>query len=252
MGQGMSRMSDKIKNALEWVCIIWTISTIAWWILSLLNIMPYYGVKIYPVNTVNPIISLFPGQPIRLDFDSNSPISRSDINSAHWLLLKGQKILFTEEGLEPTVTLPTRDGGSYQLKVTLNMSDNSFLTGKTNFYVVQDIPKQITLSAPINIEITAENSTPSLIRKAQATGVEISSSGQWTKVPIISSSPNKVVIGIPQNETIDTYNDKVLLRASGYSNELNSYMAAPVPLCTAKPGSTPLNDKNKVKLQRID
>ncbi|HTM64409.1 MAG TPA: hypothetical protein VL360_07915, partial [Gammaproteobacteria bacterium] len=144
-------MPGKIKYTLECICIAWTIGTIGWWVASTLNIMPYYRVKIFPVNTVNPTISLFPGQKIRLNFDSNSIISHSDINSAHWSLLKGRKTLFTEEGLEPTFTLPPTTGGSYQLKVTLNMSDNTSLTGQTNFYVVQDLPKQVTLSAPTDI-----------------------------------------------------------------------------------------------------
>lgn len=215
---------------------LYTLSTIIWGLLSYFDLMPFYQVKLFKINSITPTISLFPSQKIRLNFDSHQAIARVDINSANWQLLKDNKILFEEEGLEPTIHLPPTDGGIFQLKVIATLNDKSIKSGQINFYIVQDTPKQVTYASYKVVNLTSENNTPKFLKNVQQHGAEIyTGNGQWKKVEATSASENNVTVKLKANEPISSFNNEMLIRAQGSAKDLSNYGTAQVPSDYIKP-----------------
>jgi hypothetical protein len=208
---------------------------IIWGLLSYFDLLPFYQVRLYKVNSLTPTISFFPSAKLRLNFDSHEATSRQDINSALWHLVKDNNVLFTEEGLEPTITLPTATGGTYQLQVVATMSDNSIKKGQINFYVVQDSAKKVTFSSPTKVDLTTENSSPALIKSIQTNGAEVYTSGQWSKVPTASTTANQVTMEFKPNDSVSSFNSQILIRAQGVAKDLSNYGAVQVPSNTTRP-----------------
>ncbi len=133
----------KLSTYVEWLTSLYTILTIMWCVLSYLDLMPFYQVKLYKVNSLTPTVTYFPGQNLRLGFDFHEGSSKLDITSAKWSIIKDDKTLYQLSGLEPTITLPVNDGGIYQLSLVATTTDGTLKTGSTNVYVVQDKPKSL-------------------------------------------------------------------------------------------------------------
>lgn len=209
---------------------------VIWGILSYFDLMPFYQIKLFKINSLTPTISLFPGQKIRLNFDSHQTIARGDINSANWQLLQDNKVLFEEKGLEPTIPLPPTEGGIFQLRVIATLNDNSIKNGQINFYIVQDTPKQVTFSSSTEVNLTNENNTSEFLKNVQEHGAEIyTGKGQWKKVETVSSSQHKVAVKLKPNEPVSSYNHEMLLRAQGSIKDLSNYGTAQVPHDYNKP-----------------
>jgi len=203
---------------------------IVWGLLSYVDLMPFYQIKLYKVNSVTPTISLFPGQKIRLDFDFHDALAQQDVASAIWYLVKDGKKLYGVNGLRPTITLPPAEGGIYQLEVFARMDDDKTKSGKINLYVVQDKPEQITVPQAVQLTATIDNNSPEFLKKIQMSGAEVySGEGKWTKVQTISTSGNKAVIEVKPNEHISSFNNQLLIRAQDSFNDLNSYGSVEVP-----------------------
>lgn len=209
--------------------LIYTFVTAIWTILSWMNLMPFYQVKLYKVNSVTPTINLFPGQTIRFGYDTHTVISQNEILSTQWSLIKNNHTLYKEEGKSPTIILPTTNGGTYQLKATLLMLDKSTISGQSTFYVVQDIPKQVEFANETNIKLATTNSSPELLLKVESQGAEIYSNQGWQKVPTVVSSQGGLELKIGKKGTFPVYNNQMLIRARGKEEELGSYGAVSVP-----------------------
>jgi len=209
---------------------------IIWGLLSYWDLMPFYQVKLFKINSITPTISLFPGQKIRLNFDSHQAITRGDISSADWQLLQDNKVLFEEKGLEPTIPLPTTEGGIFQLKVIATLNDNRIKSGQINFYIVQDIPKQVTFSSYTEVNLTTENNTPAFLKNVQQHGAEIyAGNGEWKKVDATTASKNNVTVKLKANVPISSFNNEMLIRAQGSAKDLSNYGTAKVPYNYNKP-----------------
>ena len=145
------------KTIIDWILRIYGILMILWGLLSYFNWMPFYQVELHKTNSITPRVNLFPGQRVRLNFDFHEPRTTGDISAVRWSISKDKEVLYREEGLEPTVTLPPV-GGTYQLRVIATMDDNSAKTGQSNIYVVQDTPKQVKKFLPqAKVDLTTEN-----------------------------------------------------------------------------------------------
>jgi hypothetical protein len=215
---------------------IYGVVMLFWGLFSYFDLMPFYQVKLFKINSITPTVNLFPGQKIRLNFDFHQVIARQDINAANWQLLKDDKVLFEEKGLEPTISLPLTDGGIYQLRVNAKLIDETIKTGQINLYVVQDIPKQVILLHSAEVNLTTENNTLQFLKNVQSNGAEVYvGNGQWAKVEIGSSSENKVAVKFKPNEPVSSFNDEMLIRAQGSAKDLSNYGTAQIPYGYNKP-----------------
>lgn len=208
---------------------------ITWGLASYFNISPYYQIKLYKTNSITPILYLFPGEPVRLGFDAHKVISNDEINSLYWYLIKNNTVILKDEGQALTIKLPPTIGGTYQLRATLNLTDNTTLTGQSNFYVVQDIPNQVPIPEKTNVALSTGNNSSEFLTQIKKQGAEIYSKNGWVKVPVVTSPQGELKLEINKNETISTYNDQMFIRAQGAENKLGSYGTVAAPIKTLTP-----------------
>ena len=83
----MGIVLSKIKNFAEWVLLLWGVGAALFTILSYLNLMPLYQIKLIKVNSVTPAFSLFPGTQIRLGIDSYDNSLKTEVATTKWTIM---------------------------------------------------------------------------------------------------------------------------------------------------------------------
>lgn len=215
-----------LRKAIEVIITGYTLLTIGWAILSYFNLMPYYQVKLFRVDSISPRINLFPGQKIRLDLDFYEASFKEDIKTVKWNLSKDGQV-FETSGLTPTIQLP--GGGIYHINVTVTNSNNKQKYGSTNFYVVQDEPEIIKLPSPTKIDLSEQNTNPTLLNAIKNKGAEIYiGKNNWVPAKSISASSNVESLEFEEGSFIPTFDNQLLFRAKDAGKQLNEYGAVPV------------------------
>jgi hypothetical protein len=214
----------------DWFSRIWTVLTALWFVLSYFNIMPFYQARLIKVNSVTPIIFPFPGQKIRLGINSYDNSIDSDVSDVHWELIKGERS-FEFAGSHPTITLPP-EGGFYQLIITVNMLSGEVKYGHDSLYIVQDSPVTVHLTKPTQLKISASGTDQALFENISSPlgSIDVySGNGQWVKATKISVSKQDAVFELKPMENISTFNNQIIIRASGFEKQLNKYGSVQMP-----------------------
>jgi|GEM_PF-2823256 len=207
----------------------YTLITIVWWFLSYFNLMPYYQVKLYPVNSLTPRVNLFPGEPIRLDMDFHDASNKGEIKSVIWKISKSDES-FTVEGLSPSIKVPPNDGGTYILETIVTNADNSHRYGVSNFYVVQDKPVPAKLCRATDILINKHNTSPIFLNMANSAGTELYVGGNsWIPLKNEKRVDGTQLLKINSGESVPLYNGQILVRARGSSDKILNYESFPLP-----------------------
>ena len=89
---------------------------------------------------------MFPGQQIRLDFNTLDGTFKNEIKNVKWTILKESKNLFEIDGLTPTIKLPTTERGIYQLKISILTSGGKSKKGDLNFYEIKGVRSRLCTS----------------------------------------------------------------------------------------------------------
>lgn len=224
-----------VTSVIDWAIRISTIASILWCVLSYLNIMPFYQIKLVSVNSVSPTISLLPGTQIRLGIDNHDNSLKGDVASVKWSLIKGLNT-FKFDGLEPTITIPPTESGLYVLRVIVTMLDGNIKQGQTGIYVVQDKPIVVTLTKHTQFKLTANELNPvSFSKYSSGNNIEVySGGGEWTKAKIINSTNEDIIFELKQNQSITTFNSKVIIRLENAPHDLKGYETIQTPSALMK------------------
>lgn len=202
---------------------IWGFISIIITSLVFFNWVPGYYVSWHRTNSVLPIVSVFPGQKIRLKLNFYEVLSDSEISSVKWDIGG-----LSADGLEPTFTLPPAKGGIYQLNVKVATFDGKIRKGHGNLYVNQDEPVLIKFNNCSKITISKNDANQNL-KESSNKGVEIySGNGRWIEVQKASNTENSVTLSLNPNENIAVYGGRMFYRVKDLSNNLSGYGTAPL------------------------
>lgn len=185
--------------------------------------MPFYQIKLIKVNSVTPTFSFLPGMKVRLGFEHHDNSSNSEISSVQWTMVKG-KTFFEFEGLQPTITIPPTESGIYILKVAVSMLGGKVKHGQSSIYIVQDNPISVKLSKPLQFKFTSKEASTYGITKFSGNIIEVySGDGKWAKAKKISKTDKSFIFELKPNDSITTYNNKIIVRPNGASHKLDAY-----------------------------
>lgn len=195
-----------------------------WGALSYFNLVPWYQIELHEVNTLTPIVNLFPGQQVRLDFDLHKVISRRDFTSVKWRLAKDSRPTLEADGISPTIKLPATEGGIYLLSASATTPNKSTIMGQTNLYVVQDKPNEVQLTETTKIHLTPKNTDPSLLKNIGSEGLEIYvSKDRWVKAKSVIAPNEAVTIELQPNDKVALFGQQLLFRVKNSEKKLTDY-----------------------------
>ncbi|MBX9587122.1 MAG: hypothetical protein K2X50_07665 [Gammaproteobacteria bacterium] len=217
---------------LAMLCVCFTIFSAFRLAAIWLNLIPGYYLEWHRIDSLEPIINLFPGEQIGLDMEFYDSFPRKNISSASWKVIRGNDVIFNEDGLEPTFTLPPTEGGIYKLQVEATTIVGSKRKGESAFYVIQDKPKTKRIHMSTSVKLTPQDTNPSLLKNIQSNGAEVySGNGRWTAIKVLKTNDG-VNLSFKPNEDISLYgdNNKLLFRSKNEINKLSSYGSAHFPI----------------------
>lgn len=217
-----------LYNVLAVICVCYTIYSLIKSLVIWLNLWPGYYLEWHRVDSLEPVIYLFPGEQIRFDMEFYDSFPKKKISSASWKIIKGTKVVYNQDGLEPTFILPTTSGGIYKLQAEAMTVIGEKRKGESTFYVIQDEPIIKKIINPASIKLTPQDTSLSLLKSIQASGAEVySGNGQWTTINVLSTNSG-VDLSFKPNDDILLYrgNNKILFRSKNEINKLSSYGSA--------------------------
>lgn len=192
------------------------------------NYLHGYRVEWHKSDLITPIVNLFPGQKVRLDFDLNGSVYRSQIQSIFWKISKGSKDFGISNDSTPAFVLPLTETGIYQLSLTAITSEGFKMNGQSNLYVINDKVTTMKPREQAEVQITSTNTTPANFKNIQSKGVEIyTGGGEWKAVENVSTDKNAVVVKLPANASVPVYNNQILFRTKEQVNKLTDYGSVP-------------------------
>lgn len=194
------------------------------------NYLHGYRIEWHKADLIIPLVNLFPGQKVRLDFDLGENVYRSQVQSVLWKISKGSKNFGSSDELTPTFVLPLAETGIYQLSLVAITSNGLRMNGQSNLYVIND--KVTTMKAPeiTEVQINPANTTPANFKNIQSSGAEVySGGGEWKAVESISTNKNSVIVKLPANESIPVFDNQILFRAKASVNKLTDYGSVQIP-----------------------
>lgn len=218
-----------MKTIIDWILRISGLISLVWYFLSYFDLMPYYQIKLYQVNSLTPRINLFPSDRIRLDIDFHNPSDKDDIKSAVWKISKKDKRFLPIDGIYPTLRIPP-DGGIYTFEVTITNTDNIHRHGVSNFYVVQDTPGTLKSGKEIPIPTSKNKSDISFLDVIRSSGAEIyTGTNNWRSIKV-KKQTNNDSLKLQTEVDVPIYNNQILVRAKGDEKNILNYKYLPVPL----------------------
>jgi hypothetical protein len=214
---------------IDWILRISGLLGIVWSSLSYFDLMPYYQIKLYPVNSLTPRINLFPGEKIRLDVDFHDASNKDEIKSIAWKI-SDAKTVFKIEGQSPTFKLPSIYGGIYTLETIATYLDNSSKYGFLNFYVVQDKPEPVRLCRATNILINKHNTNSVFLNTASSSGAELYiGDNSWVSIKNEKQADGTQSLKLDSGKNLPLYNGHILVRAKGNNDKILNYEFFPLP-----------------------
>lgn len=220
----------KTLTYLNYICVIWTVLSIGYSLLIYFNAWPGCYYRCIKKNTINPIIYLYPGNKLRLDFDFLDETEKIEVKKVQWDISKNNEIIFNSDQPTPIFNLPTREGGIYSLNVKVTTNDNENRNGKINLHVTTDKSNTVKIEKPSTIKLTKENAGP-IFHKLLSGEIELyTENEQWKILKVTNDHPDIITIHLPSNTNISTFENQILFRVKDSPKELTEYGSADIQI----------------------